>query len=208
MEYPALTSFILAWDQRVTRHRSFRHQASLHEKHRLVMPVSVPKPPPDRLTFTPPLLNAARNVLFLVTGSEKADALHAVLEGEYQPDKYPAQIVRPTNGEVVWMLDKAAAQKFNTEQTMINDVGAQLIAPNGAITRTQVGAMNCAPTLGLFLRTFKALATRYLHAAGAMDFAWQRNYHEHIARKEGNLNGIRQYIIDNPICWTEDEFFQ
>ena len=91
----------------------FPHQVSLHEKHRLVMPVSVPKPPPDRLTFTPPLLNAARNVLFLVTGSEKADALHAVLEGEYQPDEYPAQIVRPTNGEVVWMLDKAVAQNLH-----------------------------------------------------------------------------------------------
>ena len=38
------------------------------------------------------------------------------------------------------------------------------------------GAMNCAPTLGLILRTFKALATRYLHAAGASDFAWQRNF--------------------------------
>jgi 6-phosphogluconolactonase len=91
----------------------FPHQVSLHEKHRLVMPVSVPKPPPDRLTFTPPLLNAARNVLFLVTGSDKADALHAVLEGEYQPDEYPAQIVRPTNGEVVWMLDRAAAQNLH-----------------------------------------------------------------------------------------------
>ncbi len=92
----------------------FPHQDSLHEEHRLVMPVSVPKPPPDRLTFTPPLLNAARNVLFLVSGSEKADALHAILEGEYQPDEYPAQIVRPTNGEVVWMLDRAAAQKLQT----------------------------------------------------------------------------------------------
>ena len=90
----------------------FPHQASLHEIHRLVMPVSVPKPPPDGLTFTPPLLNAARHVLFLVTGSDKAEALHAVLEGEYQPDEYPAQIVRPTNGEVVWMLDRAVAQKI------------------------------------------------------------------------------------------------
>lgn len=88
----------------------FPHQAALHEERRLVMPVSVPKPPPDRLTFTPPLLNAARNILFLVTGSDKADALHAVLEGPYQPDEYPAQIVRPPNGEVVWMLDTAAAQ--------------------------------------------------------------------------------------------------
>src|SRR2546430_413642 len=90
----------------------FPHQASLHEKQRLVIPVSVPKPPPDRLTFTPPLLNAARNVLFLVTGSEKADALQAVLEGEYQPEEYPAQIVRPTNGEVVWMLDKNVAKNI------------------------------------------------------------------------------------------------
>ena len=90
----------------------FPHQEALHEERRLVMPVSVPKPPPDRLTFTPPLLNAARNLLFLVTGSDKADALHAVLEGPYQPDEYPAQIVRPPNGEVVWMVDTAAAQNI------------------------------------------------------------------------------------------------
>ena len=90
----------------------FPHQASLHEQQRLVMPVTTPKPPPDRLTFTPPLLNAARHVLFMVTGAEKADALHAILEGDYQPDEYPAQIVRPTNGEVTWMLDTAAASKL------------------------------------------------------------------------------------------------
>ena len=96
----------------------FPHQASLHEEQRLVMPVSVPKPPPDRLTFTPPLLNAARNVLFLVTGSDKADALKAVLEGDYQPDEYPAQIVRPTNGEVVWMVDKAVAQHLHAKETL------------------------------------------------------------------------------------------
>ncbi len=96
----------------------FPHQPSLREKQRLVMPVSVPKPPPDRLTFTPPLLNAASNVLFLVTGSDKADALQAVLEGEYQPDEYPAQIVRPPNGEVVWMLDSAVAQKIHINKPM------------------------------------------------------------------------------------------
>jgi 6-phosphogluconolactonase len=96
----------------------FPHQASLQEKHRLVVPVSVLKPPPDRLTFTPPLLNAARNVLFLVTGSDKADALRAVLEGEYQPDEYPAQIVRPMNGEVVWMVDRAAAQNLHVNNQM------------------------------------------------------------------------------------------
>jgi 6-phosphogluconolactonase len=93
----------------------FPHQASLHEQQRLIIPVSVPKPPPDRLTFTPPLLNAARNVLFLVTGSDKADTLHAVLEGPYNPDEYPAQIVRSPNGEVTWMVDTAAAAKLQTK---------------------------------------------------------------------------------------------
>lgn len=92
----------------------FPHQASLHEQQRLVMPVNVPKPPPPRLTFTPPLLNAARYILFLVAGADKADALQAVLEGEYQPDEYPAQIVRPNNGEVIWMLDNTVAAKLKT----------------------------------------------------------------------------------------------
>lgn len=90
----------------------FPHQSSLHEQQRLVMYVNVPKPPPPRLTFTPPILNAARHVLFLVTGAEKADAVQAVLEGDYNPEEYPAQIVRPASGEVVWMLDEAAAGKL------------------------------------------------------------------------------------------------
>ncbi len=93
----------------------FPHQASIHEQQRLLIHVSnTPKPPPDRLTFTPPLLNAAHNILFLVTGSDKADALHAVLEGTYQPDQYPSQVVRPPNGGVIWMLDSAAAAKPQT----------------------------------------------------------------------------------------------
>lgn len=90
----------------------FPHQSSLHEQQRLVMYVNVPKPPPPRLTFTPPILNAARHVLFLVTGAEKADAVQAVLEGDYNPEEYPTQIVRPASGEVVWMLDEAAAGKL------------------------------------------------------------------------------------------------
>lgn len=93
----------------------FPHQPSLHEQQRLIMPVSVPKPPPPRLTFTPRLLNGAEHILFLVTGAEKADAVQAVLEGDYQPDEYPAQIVQPTKGEVTWMLDTAAAAKLQKQ---------------------------------------------------------------------------------------------
>lgn len=91
----------------------FPHQASLRETERLVIPVTVPKPPPARLTFTPPVLNAAKHILFLVTGAEKADAVRAVLEGDYQPEEYPAQIVHSRQGEVTWMLDTDAASKLH-----------------------------------------------------------------------------------------------
>ncbi|HEU5376511.1 MAG TPA: 6-phosphogluconolactonase [Ktedonobacteraceae bacterium] len=92
----------------------FPHQPALHEQTRLIMPVSVPKPPPDRLTITPHLLHAARHILFLVTGADKADALQAVLEGPDNPDEYPTQgIVRQAQGEVVWMVDTTIAQKLS-----------------------------------------------------------------------------------------------
>lgn len=93
----------------------FPHQPSLHEQQRVVMPVTVPKPPPPRLTFTPRILNAASHILFLVTGAEKQDAVQAVLEGKYDPQEYPAQIVRPEKGEVTWMLDAQAAAKLTNK---------------------------------------------------------------------------------------------
>ncbi len=69
------------------------------------------------------------------------------------------------------------------------------------------GAMNCTPTLGLVLRRFKALTTRFLRTTGESQFEWQRNYHERIIRSESHLNLTRQYIIDNPTKWAEDELF-
>lgn len=94
----------------------FPHQPSLREEKRLIMPVSVPKPPPDRLTFTPPLLRAARHILFLAVGADKAGALHEVLEGADNPEEYPSQgIVKQAKGEVVWMLDTAIAQQLTRQ---------------------------------------------------------------------------------------------
>ena len=95
----------------------FPHQPSLREQERLVMPVSVPKPPPDRLTFTPPLLHMARNLLYLVTGADKAEALRAVMGRAYQPEEYPAQLItRQAQGEVTWMVDPAIAQDLRIQQ--------------------------------------------------------------------------------------------
>lgn len=64
-----------------------------------------------RITFTPPLINRARAVLFLVTGEDKSLALKGVLEGSLEPRQLPAQLVQPASKELLWLVDqKAAAQ--------------------------------------------------------------------------------------------------
>jgi 6-phosphogluconolactonase len=78
----------------------------LHETKRLVAAPYVEKFKSYRITMTLPLLNNGATVVFLVSGAEKAEIVKAVLEGE---NKYPAQAVKPTEGELIWMLDKDAA---------------------------------------------------------------------------------------------------
>jgi 6-phosphogluconolactonase len=78
----------------------------LHENNRLVAAPWVEKFQTYRITMTLPLLNNGASVVFLVSGAEKATIVKEVLQG---PEKYPAQAVKPTNGELLWMLDEDAA---------------------------------------------------------------------------------------------------
>lgn len=82
----------------------------LHETKRLVAAPWVEKLNTYRITMTLPLLNNGASILFLVSGAEKAQIVKEVLEG---PKKYPAQFVQPTNGELIWMLDKEAASQLS-----------------------------------------------------------------------------------------------
>ena len=82
---------------------------ALGETGRIVVANHVPKLDAWRLTFTSTLINAAHQVLFLVTGEGKAEALRAVLEGEPDPDTYPSQLVRPKDGRLLFLLDEPAA---------------------------------------------------------------------------------------------------
>jgi 6-phosphogluconolactonase len=100
------------------------HVASLFPQHptlytpddnRYVIAVEqAPKPPPVRLSLTFAALNRASYVLFLVTGADKATALHRVLHGPQQPDDLPAQRVRPEQGVVTWLVDEAATPQADT----------------------------------------------------------------------------------------------
>lgn len=76
---------------------------------RLVVALQAPKLNAWRVTFTPLLINAARQVAFLVSGQGKAGTLWRVLRGPRQPEALPAQIVAPEDGEVTWWVDRDAA---------------------------------------------------------------------------------------------------
>jgi 6-phosphogluconolactonase len=62
-----------------------------------------------RVTVTPKVINLARTVAFAVEGPDKAVALEAVYEGPRDPVKYPAQIVQPSSGRLIWLVDELAA---------------------------------------------------------------------------------------------------
>jgi 6-phosphogluconolactonase len=65
-----------------------------------------------RITLTPHVINDAAHVVITTGGSSKADALAAVLEGPSNPDLYPVQLVAPTDGQLHWLIDEAAAAKL------------------------------------------------------------------------------------------------
>ncbi|MBI1745915.1 MAG: 6-phosphogluconolactonase [Acidobacteria bacterium] len=87
----------------------------LHERKRLAAAPYVEKLHTYRLTLTPPVLNHAANILFMVSGEAKATILREVLEGEYQPEQRPAQLIRPTPERLLWMIDRAAASRLRQD---------------------------------------------------------------------------------------------
>jgi 6-phosphogluconolactonase len=81
---------------------------ALHEQQRWVVAQYVDKLQTERLTLTPPIINHAAYAIFLITGRDKAAALRSVWEGPHDPDRFPAQIVMPLTGRVIWLVDRVA----------------------------------------------------------------------------------------------------
>jgi 6-phosphogluconolactonase len=93
----------------------FPHTKAVRERTRWVVRNHVPTLKTDRVTLTTPILNQASMVLFLVTGADKASALQAVLEGPSDPERLPAQLIRPKSGRLIWLVDRAAAGMLTRE---------------------------------------------------------------------------------------------
>lgn len=85
---------------------------AIHEVTHWVAAQYIDKLAAWRITLTPAILNRAANIIFLVAGPAKGYALQKVLYGPYQPDRYPAQIIAPQQGSLLWMVDEPAASLF------------------------------------------------------------------------------------------------
>ena len=83
---------------------------AVRERERWVAAPWVDKFHTYRVTMTPPVLNNAAFIMFFVGGDEKAETLRTVLEGAEESDRYPSQVIRPGNGTLRWMVDRAAAR--------------------------------------------------------------------------------------------------
>jgi 6-phosphogluconolactonase len=90
----------------------FPHTQGLHELSRIVIANHVAQMNTWRITLTSPVINLGREVAFLIEGASKADVLHDVLLGPYDPESHPSQLIRPETGKLTFLLDAAAAAKL------------------------------------------------------------------------------------------------
>jgi 6-phosphogluconolactonase len=88
---------------------------ALQETQRIVTRNWVGKLYTERVTLTAPAANNAANIIFMIAGADKACALKAVLEGPYEPEQLPAQIIRPSHGTLSWLVDQAAGSMLSKE---------------------------------------------------------------------------------------------
>ena len=90
----------------------FPGEEVIHEKDRWVRSVFVKEIKMQRITLTAPVVNLSGSIAFLVSGQDKAESVSHVLSDNYDPDLYPAQVIKPVNGELFWFLDEGAAVRI------------------------------------------------------------------------------------------------
>jgi 6-phosphogluconolactonase len=86
----------------------FPGQAVLQEQDKWVAAYYLESQSMFRITLTAPIINKAKQIVVLTFGENKAHALNEVLHGAYNPEKYPTQLIKPLDGELLFLTDKAA----------------------------------------------------------------------------------------------------
>jgi 6-phosphogluconolactonase len=110
--FPSFNLLLLGLGENAHVASLFPHHPALQEKTRLAVAVEVDAVPRRRISLTMPVINSAERVMFLVSGETKAAAVRSILQGSPDPEQYPAQLVKPRSGEIIWLIDQAAASEL------------------------------------------------------------------------------------------------
>jgi 6-phosphogluconolactonase len=94
----------------------FPGSSSLEETGRLAIPVFTEKQKRHRVTLTLPVLNNSTQILFLVAGHSKADIVYKILGEKIERARYPAGLIDPGQGTLIWLIDKEAAKRLKKTQ--------------------------------------------------------------------------------------------
>ncbi|HEY6263357.1 MAG TPA: 6-phosphogluconolactonase [Candidatus Acidoferrum sp.] len=113
-EYPRFDLLLVGMGSEGHTLSLFPGTKALHAEGRAVVRNWVGKLYTERITLTAPAASNSARILFMVTGADKALALKAVLEGPYEPEQLPAQLLQPKNGKLLWLVDTAAGGMLAT----------------------------------------------------------------------------------------------
>ena len=115
LDWPVFDLIILGMGEDGHTASLFPGSKSLEERERLAVPVYLEKPGINRITLTLPVLNHGSQILFLVSGRSKATVLSEVLGEGHKRDRYPAGLIDPVYGELLWLIDQEAAHKIENK---------------------------------------------------------------------------------------------
>jgi 6-phosphogluconolactonase len=113
-EYPRFDLVLLGMGEEGHTLSLFPGTKALHASNRIVVRNWVGKLYTERITLTAAAANQASRVIFMVTRADKARALKGVLEGPYEPEQLPAQLIQPASGKLLWLVDQAAGSMLAT----------------------------------------------------------------------------------------------
>ena len=114
-EYPRFDLVLVGMGNEGHTLSLFPGTKALHADGRIAVRNWVGKLYADRITLTAPAASNAARVIFMATGADKAPALKAVLEGPFEPEQLPAQLLQPKNGKLLWLVDTAAGSMLSIE---------------------------------------------------------------------------------------------
>jgi 6-phosphogluconolactonase len=113
-EYPRFDLLLVGMGNEGHTLSLFPGTKALHADRGVVVSNWIGKLCTERMTLTAPAACNASEIMFMVTGADKACPLKSVLEGAYEPEQLPAQLLQPKNGKLLWLVDAAAGSMLTT----------------------------------------------------------------------------------------------